>query len=90
MARSRFRSWNIEEYLPPIRVPVLVIQGAADQYGTILQVKRIQDGCQGPVRTVLFEDCGHSPHVDQAKLTLDAILRFLREEVGDINKSRVL
>ncbi|MFN2510183.1 MAG: alpha/beta fold hydrolase [Pyrinomonadaceae bacterium] len=77
-----FRSWNIEEYLPQIRVPILVIQGAADQYGTILQVNRIQERCQAPVRTVLLEDCGHSPHVDQPKLTLDAICRRLREEVG--------
>ena len=73
-----FRSWSIEEYLPQIRVPVLVIQGADDQYGTMLQVKVIQDGCQAPVSTVLIEDCGHSPHVDQPELTIDAIWRFLR------------
>ena len=85
-----FRSWNIEEYLPQIRIPILVIQGAADQYGTILQVNRIQEECQAPVRTVLLEGCGHSPHVDQPKLTLDAICRFLREEVGDNTKSPVL
>ena len=28
-----FRSWNIEEFLPRIRQPVLVIQGADDPYG---------------------------------------------------------
>lgn len=75
-----FRSWNIEEYLPQILVPVLVIQGADDQYGTMLQIKAIQDGCQAPVSAVLIEDCGHSPHVDQPELTIDAIWRFLREE----------
>jgi pimeloyl-ACP methyl ester carboxylesterase len=85
-----FRAWNIEEYLPQIRVPILVIQGAADQYGTIRQVETIQDGCQAPVTTVLIENCGHSPHVDQPKLTLDAIWGFLREEVGGVNKSPVL
>lgn len=79
-----FRSWNIEQYLPQIRIPVLVIQGADDQYGTILQVKKIQDGCLAPVSTVLIDDCGHSPHVDQPDLTIDAISRFLSEELGEL------
>lgn len=72
-----FCAWNIEEYLPQIHVPVLVIQGANDQYGTMLQVRAIQDGCQAPVSIVVIEDCGHSPHIDQPDLTLDAIRRFL-------------
>lgn len=76
-----FRAWNIEEYLPQIRVPVLVIQGANDEYGTILQVKAIQDLCRAPVSTILLKDCGHSPHVDQPELTMDAICRFLRDQV---------
>lgn len=82
-----FRAWNIEGYLPEIRVPVLVIQGANDQYGTMLQVKAIEEGCQGPVSTVLMEDCGHSPHVDQPELTIEAIGSFLREEVAELDAS---
>ena len=60
-----FRSWNIEEFLPQITVPVLLIQGQDDQYGTLAQAKAIETGCQAPVRTVLLADCGHSPHIDQ-------------------------
>jgi len=77
-----FRSWNIEEYLLQIRVPVLVIQGANDQYGTILQVKAIQDGCRATVSVILLEDCGHSPHVDQPELAINAICQFLLEANG--------
>src|SRR3984893_14162141 len=36
-----FRSWNIEEYLPRITCPVLAIQGAEDEYGTLEQIRRI-------------------------------------------------
>jgi len=79
-----FRAWNIEEYLPQIQVPVLIIQGENDQYGTILQVKAIEDECQAPVDTILIEDCGHSPHVDQPKLTIDAISKFVRDSVSDL------
>jgi pimeloyl-ACP methyl ester carboxylesterase len=76
-----FRSWNIEEYLPHIRVPVLLIQGEEDQYGTLAQVKAIEAGCQGPVLSVLFAECGHSPHLDQTERTLEAMREFV-EEIG--------
>ena len=76
-----FRSWNIEEYLPQINVPVMVIQGADDQYGTWRQVEAIERGCAGHVRTTLLKDCGHSPHRDQPEATLRAVIEFLREEL---------
>ena len=79
-----FRSWNIEEYLPEIRVPVLLIQGAEDQYGTRDQIRKIEAGCSGPVRTEVLSDCGHSPHLDQPEHTLEAMKEF----VGELKHSR--
>lgn len=76
-----FRSWNIEEFLPRITVPVLVIQGEEDEYGTIRQVETIERGCTGPVRSVLLPECGHSPHRDQPGRTLDEITSFVAAEV---------
>src|SRR4030095_817911 len=72
-----FRSWNIEEYLPRIRQPVLLLQGEQDQYGTLDQVKRIERGCSGSVRTVILKECGHSPHLDQPERTIEEITRFV-------------
>ena len=77
-----FKSWNIEEYLPKIRVPVLLIQGADDQYGTREQIRKIEAGCSGPVRTVLLANCGHSPHLDQPDDTLEAMKQFAGEVFG--------
>jgi pimeloyl-ACP methyl ester carboxylesterase len=74
-----FRSWNIEEYLPRINVPVLLIQGKDDVYGTLDQVKAIEAGCQAPVRTVLLADCGHTPHLDQPERALEAMKEFVEE-----------
>jgi pimeloyl-ACP methyl ester carboxylesterase len=74
-----FRSWSIEEYLPQISVPVLLIQGQDDQYGTLAQVKAIEAGCQAPARTVPLPDCGHSPHIDQPARTLEAMKEFVEE-----------
>ena len=74
-----FRTWNIEEHLPHIRLPVLLIQGEDDQYGTMAQVKAIEAACQGPIRTVLLAECGHSPHLDQPARTLEAMKNFVEE-----------
>jgi len=74
-----FRSWNIEDCLPRIDIPVLVIQGEGDEYGTLEQVEAIQRGCAGEVRRVVFADCGHSPHRDQPERTLDAVTSFVRQ-----------
>lgn len=76
-----FRSWNIEEYLAEIRVPVLVIQGEDDRYGTLRQVQTVKNTCAGPVRTLMLEDCGHSPHLDQPERTLEATMKFLLDHV---------
>lgn len=74
-----FRSWNIEEYLPAIKVPVLLIQGADDQYGTREQLRKIEAGCRGPVRAVMIEGCGHSPHLDQPERVLEVMKGFVSE-----------
>jgi pimeloyl-ACP methyl ester carboxylesterase len=77
-----FRSWNIEEYLPTITVPMLLIQGADDRYGTQEQIRKVGSGCSGPVRTVLLADCGHSPHLDQPERAIEAMTKFVREVFG--------
>lgn len=76
-----FRSWNIEEYLPRITCPMLVIQGLDDQYGTMAQVEAIRKQSGGPVEVLKLEDCRHSPQRDQPKATLEAITKFIKEIV---------
>ncbi len=73
-----FRSWNIEEYLPRIRVPALVIQGGADEYGTRAQVDAITASCSGPVEVRLLAGCGHAPHREKPEAALSAALQFIR------------
>jgi pimeloyl-ACP methyl ester carboxylesterase len=73
-----FRSWNIEEYLPRITCPTLIIQGVDDQYGTMAQVEAIRRQSSGPVEVLALEDCRHSPQRDQPEATLQAITRFVQ------------
>ncbi|HEX5612526.1 MAG TPA: alpha/beta hydrolase [Burkholderiales bacterium] len=73
-----FRRWNIEEYLPGIRCPVLAIQGEQDEYGTMAQLEAICSSVKGNCQKVKLARCGHSPHRDQPEATLDAIARFVK------------
>ena len=72
-----FNSWNIEYLLPSISVPLLVMQGRDDQYGTPAQVDVIVAKSSGPATPLLLEDCGHSPHLDFPELTLDLMSCFV-------------
>jgi len=72
-----FAAWNIEEYLPRVRVPVLLIQGEDDRYGTLAQVGAIEAGIPSPVRTVVLADCGHNPHLEQPNRTIAVMKEFV-------------
>src|SRR6516164_8603480 len=51
----KFRDWDISEYLAYIRVPVMVLQGADDQYGTLRQVEIAEAECYCPVDVTILE-----------------------------------
>jgi len=72
-----FRSWTIEEYLPGVRSPVLAIQGADDEYGTLAQLDAIERGVSGSFERRVLARCKHSPHRDQEALTLEAMAAFI-------------
>jgi pimeloyl-ACP methyl ester carboxylesterase len=73
-----FRSWNLEEYLPAVTVPVLLLQGTEDEYGTLRQLDAIEAGCTGTVQRLVLERCGHAPHRDQPRRALEAMAAFIR------------
>ena len=72
----RFRSWDISEYLAYIRVPVAILQGADDQYGTIRQIEIAREECYCPVDVTMLPGAGHSPHREAPEATLHAISEF--------------
>ena len=74
-----FRSWNIEQFLPSINVPSLLIQGRDDEYGTLAQIDAIADQVLAPVSTLVLDACGHAPQKDQTAAVLDAIATYLTE-----------
>lgn len=73
-----FRSWNIRESVRKIRVPLLLIQGVDDEYGTFAQLDAIRsDARQARVDTLYLAQCGHAPHRDRPDAVLPAIAAFV-------------
>lgn len=79
-----FRDWNIERRLPAVRVPVLAMQGADDQYGTPAQIEAIARRVSGPAEALLLPGAGHSPHLDRPEAVIAAICRFVRDQRTDL------
>ena len=72
----KFRDWDISEYLAYIRVPVAILQGADDRYGTIRQIEIAQEECYCPVDVTMMAGAGHSLHREAPGATLEAISEF--------------
>lgn len=74
-----FWHWKLEQYLAPIAIPLLLIQGKDDEYGSAAQIEAIERQVTGSVETLWLPRCGHVPHRDQPEATLRAIRSFVPE-----------
>ena len=74
-----FRYWNIEYLLPSIVAPLLVIQGADDQYGSEKQVNAIVAQSMGAADSMIVEDCAHTPHLEAEKVMLESMSQFIAQ-----------
>ena len=80
-----FRNWDIAEFLAYIRVPVLIVQGEDDQYGTVKQIEVAERECYCPVEVALLKAARHSPQRDAPEATLSAISDFVDRVVAANN-----
>lgn len=76
---ENFECWNIEEFLPKIEIPTLLLQGGLDNYGTLSQLEKINKQLPGGTDTFILPDCGHSPFREYPSETLQAIADFLEK-----------
>jgi pimeloyl-ACP methyl ester carboxylesterase len=72
-----FRQWDITEFLAYIRVPLLIVQGEDDQYGTVKQIEAAERECYCPVEVALLPGVQHSPQREAADKTLRAMSDFI-------------
>jgi pimeloyl-ACP methyl ester carboxylesterase len=76
--KNDFRPWDLREDLAYIRVPVLIVQGEDDHYGTVRQIEIAQEECYCPVEVLMLPNAQHAPHREAPDATLDAIVDFTR------------
>ena len=72
-----FREWSIEAEIATVTCPLLAIQGADDEYGTLEQIRGIAR-CLPQTEVLELAGCGHSPHRDQPESTIIAATRFIQ------------
>ena len=72
-----FKSWDIQDCLPKIKCPVLVIQGEDDQYGTAAQVEAITNQVTGPSKPLLIPNCAHIPHREAKDRVIKEMTEFI-------------
>jgi pimeloyl-ACP methyl ester carboxylesterase len=73
----QFLRWDITPEVAAIGVPVLIIQGDQDQYGTLEQVETAKRLCPGSVEAVILPGIRHIPHRDAPVQTLAAVGDFI-------------
>ena len=70
-----FRSWSLEADARRVTAPTLLLQGAADPYGTLEQLDLVEARVRGPVQRLVVPG-GHSPHLEQPDAVVAAIAAF--------------
>ncbi|MFZ9028084.1 MAG: alpha/beta fold hydrolase [Crocinitomicaceae bacterium] len=79
---KEFADWNICNEIGSSLVPGLFIQGAEDQYGTIEQLKLIQQKFNNLGKTVMLEDCGHHPHLEKSAEVISLITKWISDSIA--------
>jgi len=70
------RNWRIDDRLVHIRVPILIVQGDDDPYGTPEQIAFARQETSCPVDALVLTGCRHSPHLERPQKTLAAVADF--------------
>jgi pimeloyl-ACP methyl ester carboxylesterase len=69
-------SLPLEQHLPPLRCPVLMIQGELDEYATSGQADALRP-LAARMKLVRLSGVGHTPHREQPELVIEEIAAFL-------------
>ena len=72
-----FRAWDIRDAIGYVRVPILIVQGAADQFGTAAQIDAAREEAYCPVDVTILPGVRHQPHLERPDETLAAVSGFV-------------
>jgi L-proline amide hydrolase len=78
------KNWSVEDVLPHIEVPTLLLSGRHDE-ATPATVQPYFDGIE-TVRWEIFENSSHMPHLEEPERFFPVLIEFLREIQSAENK----
>lgn len=82
-------AFDLTEELAYLRVPVQIVQGADDRYGTVRQIELAQEECYCPVDVTLIDGAGHTPQREAAGVTLAALSAFANRMLWEHGEGQV-
>jgi pimeloyl-ACP methyl ester carboxylesterase len=65
-------------------VPVLIVQGEDDQYGTVAQIEAAQRDCYCPVKVALLSGARHNPQREAPEEALRVISDFANQVLAKV------
>lgn len=74
-----FAHWRLDEVLPQVHCPTLILHGEQDEYGSTVHPKAIAQGVKGPALLAILNGCAHMPHKEQTQRCLDLICAHLSQ-----------
>ncbi|MBA5636676.1 alpha/beta hydrolase [Duganella sp. LX20W] len=76
-----FAAWSLNNVLPLVRCPTLVLHGGDDEYGSSQQPERIAGLAGGPAQLTIMPGVRHVPHREREGAVVDRIATFLASAV---------
>jgi len=73
-----FEEWNIEGAIRLLRIPVLTVQGREDQYGSLAQIRSLEERINSPLDVEILDNCRHSPHIEKPQKILEVVAEFVK------------
>ncbi|WP_338664395.1 alpha/beta fold hydrolase [Pararoseomonas sp. SCSIO 73927] len=67
---------ELQPEIAHVRVPILVVQGEADPYGTLEHLRIIELEAYCPVDSLLLPGVGHAPQLEAPEAVLEAVAGF--------------
>jgi len=84
LAMSRIESsFNLNDALPEIKCPVLMLHGDDDKLIMFPESKRISERFPKPAELIKIRHCGHMPHEELPEVFADHVCRFLEQLSSD-------
>ena len=77
-----FAGWSLDDDLPKVQCPSLVLHGDQDEFGSVLHPQRIAARMQGNTTVELLEGIGHVPHREEDERVAELIRAWLAKTTG--------